>query len=246
VSKNIILVPKRISLNVNTPSLFDITLFGVVRDAMTGESLPNALIRIEGENQGTITNRDGFFKLPSIPTDTSTIEVRYVGYQNSKVKLTPGKARQTVQIMMVESSMELSEFEVVEAVPNSVSYGDDISQMTINPKSLVSLPSLGELDIFRALQLLPGISATNETSSALSIRNSPSSHNLVLFDGFTIYRLDHFFGVFSTMNADAIRDIQVFKGGYGAEYGNRIAGVVDMTGNTGSYLEPNYSLVSIF
>lgn len=241
-NKNLILVPRKINVDVNKPSLFDINVFGIVRDAMTGESLPNALIRVDGETQGTISNKDGYFRLSSVPTDTSTIEVRYLGYQNSKIKLQPGQTRQTLQIMMVESALELSDFEVVDQVQQATRYGDDISQITINPKSLTSLPSLGELDVFRSLQFLPGISGTNETSSALSIRSSPSSHNLVLFDGFTIYRLDHFFGVFSAMNADAIRDIQVYKGGYGAKYGGRISGVVDMAGNTGSFVDPNYSL----
>ncbi len=124
----------------------------------------------------------------------------------------------------------------------TVQYGEDVSQMTIDPRNLAALPSLGELDIFRSLQLLPGIGGTDETSSTLSIRNSPSTHNLVLFDGFTIYRLDHFFGVFSAINADAVRDIQVYKGGFGAKYGGRISGVVDITGNTGNFNEPSFSL----
>jgi len=242
LNNNYILIPRRVDLDVNKPSLFDVTLFGVVRDAITGENLPNALIRVDGESLGTLSNKDGYFRLPAVPTDTSTIEIRYLGYQKAKIKLEPGKTKQTLQVLMVEAAVELSEFEVVEQVPNAVSYGDEIAQITINPKNLAALPSLGELDIFRSLQFLPGISGTNETSSSLSIRNSPSSHNLVLFDGFTIYRLDHFFGVFSAINSDAIRDIQVYKGGFGARYGGRISGVVDMTGNTGSFIEPNYSL----
>lgn len=242
INGNIVLVPKEVDLNISSPSLFDITVFGVVRDAMTGENLPNALVRVDGNNKGTISNKDGYFSLVGVPTDTSTIEVRYLGYQKSQVKLKRGQSKQTMQILMVESAVELADFEVVDRVNKTVSYGDDISQMTINPKNLASLPSLGELDVFRSLQFLPGISGTNETSSALSIRNSPSSHNLVLLDGFTIYRLDHFFGVFSAINANAIRDIQVYKGGFGSQYGNRVSGVVDMKGNTGNFNQPNFSL----
>ena len=239
---NLILVPRRIDLNISTPSLFDITVYGVIKDALTGESLPNALIRVDGDNSGTISNKDGYFTLVGVPTDTSTLEVRYLGYQNSKVKLKQGQTKQTMQVLMVESALELADFEVVDQVANTVSYGDNISQISINPKNLASLPNLGELDIFRSLQLLPGIGGTNETSSALNIRRSPSSHNLILLDGFNIYKLDHFFGVFSAINADAVRNIQVYKGGFGAKYGNRVSGVVDMTGSTGSFKDPFYSL----
>lgn len=238
----IILIPKQVDLDVNTPSLFDLTVFGQVVDATTGENLPNALVRVRGQSRGTATNKDGYFVLPQVATDTSTIEVSYLGFKKAEIKLTPGKNKGTLKFFMEESSLELSEFVVVENLRKTVGYGDEISQMTIDPKNLAALPSLGEFDIFRSLQLLPGIGGTDETSSALTIRNSPSAHNLVLFDGFTIYRLDHFFGVYSAINADAVRNIQVYKGGFGAKYGGRVAGVVDITGNTGSFKEPNYSL----
>jgi len=238
----IILIPKQVDLDVSNPSLFDITVFGLVKDASTGESLPNALIRVSGLSRGTISNRNGYFSLPKVPTDTSTIEVSYLGYQKKEVKLKPGETKQTLTVLLDQSALELSDFTVVDNMYRTVEYGPDASQMTIDPKDLAALPSLGELDIFRSLQLLPGIGGTDETSSALTIRNSPSAHNLVLLDGFTIYRLDHFFGVFSAINADAVRDIQIYKGGFGAEYGGRISGVVDITGTTGNFNEPSFSL----
>lgn len=239
-NNNIILTAQRISLDVNK-SLVNTSVLGVVQDALTGESLPNAFIKVEGDFRGTTSNKDGFFKLTDLPSDTSTLEVRYLGYESARIKLNPDKLKKTLKINMVESAMELSSFEVVETVSNAAKYGTGIAQVTVNPKALTSLPNLGELDIFQTLQLLPGISGTDETSSSLAIRSSPASHNLTLFDGFTIYKLDHFFGVFSAINSDAVRDIQVLKGGFGATYGNRISGVVDITGNTGSFLEPNLS-----
>ncbi len=242
LNDKIILIPKKVDMNVNTPSLFDITVFGLVQDAITGENLPNAVVRVSGLQMGVITNKDGYFSLPQVPNDTSTIEVSYLGYKKSEVKLKPGDSKQSIKIMMEEGSLELSEFTVVDNKYSTVKYGDEVSQITIDPNNLSALPSFGELDIFRSLQLLPGIGGSDETSAALSIRNSPSAHNLVLFDGFTIYRLDHFFGVFSAINADAVRDIQIYKGGFGAKYGGRVSGVVDITGTTGNFNEPQYSL----
>ena len=238
----IILTPRQMEMNLSTPSLFDLTVFGMVKDARTGEMLPNALIRVAGDNKGTVTNKDGYFALSQVPTDTSTIEVTYLGYKKSTVKLDPSKTKKTIQISMAESTVDLAEFTVVDVrFDNMVQYGDEISQASINPNNLTALPSLGELDVFRSLQLLPGIGGTDETSSALTIRNSPSSQNLVLFDGFTIYRLDHFFGVFSAINPDAVRDIQVYKGGFGPQYGGRVSGVVDITGKSGNFNEPEFS-----
>ena len=238
----IILIPKRVDLQIKTPQLFDLTVYGLVQDAMTGENLPNALVRVSGSNMGVTTNQDGYFSLPKVPNDTVTIEVSYTGYQKSESKLVPGQSGQTLKFNMQQSSIELSEFTVVDDFNSTINYGEDISQISINPKNLFAVPNLGELDIFRSLQLLPGIGSSNETSSSLNIRRSPSSQNLVMLDGYTLYRLDHFFGVFSAINADAIRDIQIYKGGYGAQYGGRVSGVVDMTGNTGNFNEPNFSI----
>lgn len=238
----IILTPKRVDINLDKPSLFDLTVYGVVIDSKSGETLPNALVRVAGSPLGTITNSDGYFSLPKVPNDTSTIVVSYLGYKKNDIRLVPGNTRQTLRIMMDESVKSLASFTLQnDREGDKIKYGDDISQIKINPNALSGLPSLGELDVFRSLQLLPGISGSSENASGLNIRSSPSAHNLVLFDGFPIYRLDHFFGVFSAINSDAVRDIQVFKGGYKPRYGGRISGVVDITGKTGNFNEPTYN-----
>ena len=95
------------------------------------------------------------------------------------------------------------------------------------------MPRLGEEDIFRSLQLLPGISSINDASSGLYIRGGTPQQNLILFDGMTIYHLDHLFGFFSAFNSNAVKDIRIFKGGFPAKYGGRTSGVIEMTGKTG-------------
>lgn len=238
----IILTPKQVDINLDKPSLFDLTVYGIVIDSQTGETLPNALVRVAGSSVGTITNSDGYFSLPKVPNDTSTIVISYLGYKKNDIRLVPGNTRQTLKVMMDESIKNLASFTLQDdREGDKIKYGDDISQIKINPNVLSGLPSLGELDVFRSLQLLPGISGSSENASGLNIRSSPSAHNLILFDGFPIYRLDHFFGVFSAINSDAVRDIQVFKGGYKARYGGRISGVVDITGKTGNFNEPTYN-----
>ena len=112
---------------------------------------------------------------------------------------------------------------------------EGVSDIRVSPADLKSLPGFGEVDIFRSLQLLPGISGTNESSSGLYVRGGTPDQNLVLLDGMTVYNVDHFFGFFSAFNADAIKDIQMFKGGFPAKYGGRISSVVDLTGKTGDF-----------
>ncbi len=241
LNDKIILKPTQMELALDKPSLFDLTVYGVVTDSETGETLPNAVVRVAGSRSGTITNSDGYFRLPSVPSDTSTIEVSYIGYQTNDIKLIPGNTRETLRVLMEITAKNLGTFVLLDKEGDKIKYGDEISQITINPNALSGLPTLGELDVFRSLQLLPGIGGSNETASGLNIRSSTSAQNLVLFDGFPIYRLDHFFGVFSAINSDAVRDIQVLKGGYHARYGGRISGVVDITGKTGNFNEPTYT-----
>jgi hypothetical protein len=104
---------------------------------------------------------------------------------------------------------------------------------TLNVSKLIDLPVLAETDIFRTLQLLPGISYS-ENSSELSIHGGSSDQNLILFDGQTLYNLSHYYGVISSLNPNVIKDVQVFKGGYDSRYGERISGIVDITGKSGN------------
>ncbi len=237
-----ILIPKIIEPDSAVPTLYNFTLSGSVRDRLTGETLPNALVRVAGSSRGTITNKDGRFLLPNVPSDTSTIEITYLGYNVSSTKLTPKDNTSAMNVEMRERTTRIPGV-TVESIPSeTIKIGEDVGQLSINPRSLMNVPSFGELDIFRSLQLLPGISGTDETAGGLSIRGSDPSQNLVKFDGFTIYRLDHFFGVFSAINADAVKDIQVYKSGFSPKYGDRVGGVIDITGKSGSRIKPEFNV----
>lgn len=219
-----------------------ITITGKVLEESTGESLPFATIKILSTNKGTTTNVDGFFTLFNVPTDTSTIVVNYVGYEQLSIKLNPEfiKSRIVAKLNPITSTLE-------EVVVSADAYkvlkaNDGISQATLSAKQLSTLPSIGEVDIFRSLQLLPGISATNENSSGLFVRGGTPEQNLVLLDGMTVYKVDHFFGFFSAFNAKAVKDVKIFKGAFPAKYGGRLSSVVDMTGKAGSFEKTSGSL----
>ena len=200
-------------------------------------------------NIGTTTNEDGFFTLFNVPSETSTLQVQYIGYKVEILVLNQEIVKNKIIILLIPDDNQLDEV-VVSNDPGQqiVKMNKNVSQISLSPKKLASIPNLGEKDIFRAIQLIPGVSGTNESSSGLYVRGGTPDQNLVLLDGFTVYHVDHFYGFFSAFNSGAIKDIQLYKGGFPAEYGGRISSVMDLTGKTGNSnkfsLSAGLSLVS--
>ncbi|MEM6630070.1 MAG: TonB-dependent receptor [Bacteroidota bacterium] len=212
---------------------FGFTLNGIVLDAKTGESLPNATVFIQGTQTGTFTNPDGYFTLLDVPSDTAILIIRYLGYRSTSFRLSPETDLQQAKFEVEPSDYSL-ETVVIAAEEDQMMQQKGVSHVSISPAQLASLPSLGEKDIFRSLQLLPGISGTNETTSGLYVRGGTPDQNLILLDGFTVYHVDHFYGFFSAFNAEAIKDVQLYKGGFGAQYGGRLSSVVELIGKNGN------------
>ncbi|HMG91446.1 MAG TPA: TonB-dependent receptor [Chryseolinea sp.] len=234
LNEKIIIIPQPTPPSNVVPVRTDIGVSGVIKDEETGETLPNATVYITGTMAGTTTNTDGYFSLVKIPSDTCSISINYLGYVAQKIYLKDIKNLNKMFVSLRTDSKVLKEVVVTDSYESPLEVTDDASKSAFDPKALTSLPSMGEHDIFRTLQLLPGVGGTNESSAGLVIRGSVPSQNLILLDGFTIYHLDHFFGVFSAINADFIKDVQIFKGGFDAKYGGRASGVVDITGKSGN------------
>ncbi|MFH0990040.1 MAG: TonB-dependent receptor [bacterium] len=206
---------------------------GYVRDAESGEGLPFANVAIAGTKWGTVTNTDGYFILVDVQGESCTLIVSYIGYIRDSVTVDLRGSIPLIQVQLQSSTLELQGV-TVSATPMVLEVAKEISRISLSPKFISSLPSIGQVDVFRTLQLLPGINASSSGSSELYVRGGKPDQNLILFDGMTIYHVDHFFGFFSAFNADAIKDIQVYKGGFPAEYGGRISSVVNLTGKTGN------------
>ena len=208
---------------------------GVVKDAESGESLPFANIILKGTKHGTMANSDGYFVLVDAPVDTCTIEVRYIGFKTQVITVV--NIPEGLPPLTIEMKQELYEIEGMTVKGRQTEMLDasrQVSRVTVSPREITTLPNIGEVDVFRVLQLLPGISGASDGESGLYVRGGTPDQNLVLFDGMTIYHVDHFFGFFSAFNADAIKDIQVYKGGFPAEYGGRTSSVVNLTGKSGN------------
>lgn len=218
------------------PLRTNFSLAGRVTDNSTGESLPSASIKIRGTQITAVTNADGYFNLQNVPSDTAALVVSYSGYQTSLERLNPERATQKLVISLLPADNALNEVvingEKKEGVMNTDTRRVSVIQLT--PSKLAVLPNIGERDILRAFQLMPGVSGSNESSSGTYVRGGTPDQNLVLFDGFTVYQTGHLYGFYSAFNVNAVKDVQLYKGGFSAKYGGRLSSVTDITGKDGN------------
>jgi len=213
---------------------YRINLTGVVKDKMTGEALPFANVGVKGTVLGTYTNADGYFTLINVPTDTSTLLISYIGYKNGTIFLTPDLPVNNLLIEMETQSQVLKEVVISGEQQQLMNASDKISMLKITPQKLATLPNIGEKDVIRSFQLLPGVSAANESSSNLYVRGGTPDQNLLLYDGFTVYQVDHLYGFYSAFNSNAIKDVQLYKGGFESKFGGRLSSVTEITGKDGN------------
>jgi ferric enterobactin receptor len=237
-TKNIKLAP--LPPPVHPPKHFAFALIGKVIDQNTGESLPGASVKIRGTDLSSYTNTGGGFTILSVPSDTSIVEVSFVGYQPDVFRLDSSSAKGTVNFPLYPSMNPLNEVQITgkkSGVLNTDSKKVSVLQLT--PAALDKLPNIGERDVMRSFQLMPGISASNESSSGAYVRGGTPDQNLVTFDGFTVYQVDHLYGFFSAFNSNAVRDVELYKGGYSAKYGGRLSSVTEIRGKEGNKKETN-------
>lgn len=216
------------------------TISGFVRDAKNGETLTGAVIYLkEKSTVGITTNSYGYFSL-TLPTGNYTIIVQYLGYKAKTISLDL-QENVKVTIDLEEESITLKEITITgEKNNNNVVSGELISK--INVKEIQNIPViLGEKDILKTIQLLPGVSAAGEGNAGFYVRGGGVDQNLILLDEAPVYNPSHLLGFFSTFNSDAIKDITLYKGGFPAEYGGRLSSVVDIKMNEGNSKEYHLS-----
>jgi len=211
----------------------NITVAGIITDRSSGEALPFVSVRVLGEPIGSTANVDGQFTLLHVPTDTNTLVFTYVGYDPVQIFLSHDAPLMGLQVSMQSEAM-LKEVVVTAEREELLKASEQVSMLKMTPSKLATLPSLGERDIFRSFQLMPGISAANEHTSGLYVRGGTPDQALTLYDGFTVYNVDHLFGFFSAFNSNSIKDVQLYKGVFDAKYGGRLSSVVEITGKDGN------------
>lgn len=208
---------------------------GIVRDRISGEALPYASIQLIDNNIGAITNTDGFFTIPDVKSDSVSIEVRYLGFEPLQMKV--ARVQYNSKPVVVEldpKQFTLPEVEVVHNISSMLEAGDRPGELVLDTRKVGDIPSISGIDVLAPLQLLPGVDGTTESLSGLLVRHSPADKNLISYDGFTIYYINHLFGAFSSLNSKAIKDVRLYRGGFDSRWGGRASSVIEITGKTGN------------
>ena len=221
---------------------------GYVRDDATGEPVSYANVFLINTTLGTATNRDGYFVISNIPFGEYEIHATMMGYAKYKkqVDIFNNKSIR-LEIRLKEKVIQTTEV-LVTAERQKFERSMESSQIALDLREINSVPAFVEPDVFRTLQMLPGVQTTSDFSSALYVRGSTPDQNLIMLDGIAIYNPYHLGGIFSTFNTDAIKEADFHTGGFSARYGGRmgaILNVINREGNTEKIRgSANLSLIS--
>lgn len=211
------------------------TINGFVEDSRTGEKLIGATIYSTQLQVGTVTNQYGFYSLTTVK-DTLGLMVTYIGYEPQRLTLKDKESRQ-INIKLTPTNT-LQEVEVTENMPG-LQEQTQMSKVNVALSQVKTMPRvLGEADVLRSIQAMPGVSGGMEGSSAINVRGGSPDQNLILLDGTPVYNATHLFGIFSVFNPDIIKNVDLYKGAFPARYGGRLSSVVDISmkdGNMHSY-----------
>lgn len=209
---------------------------GVVRDALTNETIPFASVKIVENNKFTQSDIDGNYFI-QIPAGTYTIESEYFGYEKYSSQITVSGAM-TLDIALKTSIVELEEIVITgKKVTENI---DKVEMGTeeLKIEEIKKIPAfLGEVDIIKTITLLPGVTTTGEGASGFNVRGGNIDQNLVLMDNANIYSSSHLFGFFSIFNADAVDDLKLYKGSIPSSFGGRLSSVLDVKQREGDYKE---------
>lgn len=210
-----------------------VVLNGYINDKASGETLIAANIYLEESFQGATTNNSGYYTITDIRPGEYTVVASYIGYQDFRQKIEFKSGEKKRLDIELETTAIAGEEVIVEA-EKLLEDEKPVGVITIQPALVRELPSVFEADLFRSIQLLPGIKAASDFSSGLYVRGGSPDQTLILLDRTTVYNPTHFFGFFSTFNPDAIKDVRIYKGAYPAEYGGRLGAVIDIYNRDGN------------
>lgn len=223
------------------------TLSGYIKDAANGEALVGASVYIKETGTGTSTNVYGFYSI-TVSSATYTIEYTYVGYQKV-VKQANLDQDQRIDIELQGDSEQLQEVVVTGETDQAKVQSVEMSTLKLDIKTIQKIPAfLGEVDVIKSLQLLPGVSTVGEGASGFNVRGGSVGQNLILQDEAPVYNSSHMLGFFSTFNPDAVKETKLYKGAIPSRYGGRLASILDVRmkeGNMKDY-ETTGGIGSIF
>ncbi len=208
-------------------------LSGHIKDGDTGELLIGAAVYFKDLNSGTTSNLYGFYSY-AVKPGTYAVDIFYLGYETytKTIELT---ANTTWDIELFADNKKIDEIVVTSTKVDAHVRDAQMGVQKLQSKDIKAVPALmGEVDVIKVLQLMPGVQATSEGSSGFSVRGGNPDQNLILLDEATVYNAGHMLGFFSVFNNDAIKDVQLYKGDIPANYGGRLASLVDVRMDDGN------------
>lgn len=234
--KNCLLLPVTILL-VTALQAQKFTINGYITDKTSGERLSGASIFFYEKNVGTTSNAYGFYSI-TLPSQQDSLEIQfsYSGYGIYHVKVV---LSENIKLnVLLDHQKQLENVTVKSVQRNSIQNTTQMSSIGLSSETIKALPAfLGEADVLKAIQLLPGVQAGSEGSSGIYVRGGGPDQNLILLDGVPVYNASHLFGFFSVFNADALNGVDVIKGGFPARYGGRLSSVIDIRMKEGNNQE---------
>lgn len=205
----------------------NITFYGYLKDSENGEPLIGATVYVKELSNGTVTNTYGFYSL-TLPEGNYTIDFSYIGYEtiSRQIELFTDQRH---DLELVEDVMLIDEVVIrAKSRDHNVS-STEMSVEKLDMKTIQRMPAfMGEVDVIKSIQLLPGVSTVGEGASGFNVRGGSVGQNLVLLDDAPVYNSSHVMGFFSVFNPDAVKDIKLYKGGIPAMYGGRTASILDI------------------
>ena len=223
------------------------TISGYAKDSKNGESLIGVTVYKKNSQIGTSTNEYGFYSL-TLPKGIDTVVFSFVGYKSifTPVNLT---SNQTLSLELSEEGKELEEVIISSERADANIKSMEMSVAKLDIQQIQKMPALlGEVDIIKSIQLLPGVTTVGEGASGFNVRGGNIDQNLVLMDEAPVYNSSHLFGFFSIFNPDAVKDVKLIKGGIPAQYGGRASSVLDIRMKEGNSkkMQVNGGLGTIF
>ncbi|UCH09541.1 MAG: TonB-dependent receptor [Fidelibacterota bacterium] len=224
------------------------TISGFVRDSTNHESLSFVNVFVKGTERGAATNRDGYFVITSLPRDTLEVIASIIGYAPASRRIDLREQDHIRLDFQLAPTVLAGEEVTITAQRQRFRQSVEVSTVTLDTREIKVAPAFVEADVFRTLQLLPGVQSISDYSSALYVRGSTPDQNLILLDGIPVYNPFHLGGVFSTFNTEAIKEAEFIAGGFSARYGGRMGSVLEIINRDGNARElsgqANISLIS--
>lgn len=210
------------------------TISGFVTDRTSGEFLLSANVFLNGTSLGALSNENGYYAITGIPAGSYVLIVSYLGYETHRDTLSIGAEAYLRRDVALAPTVLIGEETVVEADRNRDERLAQPGFVALQAAVLQELPAIGETDLLRSLQLLPGIQASSDISSGLYVRGGGPDQTQILLDQIPLYNPSHAFGFFSIFNPEAIKDMRLHKSAYPASYGGNLGAVLDVTNRDGN------------